>query len=89
MLLQLGSACVYRLIEYLIANKTSALITIFVSIPFITILYDRCVHPLSEFPGPFFGSVTDIYKTYLFSTREFHLKLLALHEQYGQLPKTH
>ena len=48
--------------------------------------YNRYFHPLHKFPGPFWGSITDFYNTYLFSTRKVHLKLLALHEHYGLLP---
>ena len=49
----------------------------------LRILYNLFIHPLAKFPGPFWGSVTDFYKTYLVGTKRFHLELLALHEQYG------
>lgn len=48
--------------------------------------YALYFHPLCKFPGPFWGSVTDFYKTYLFSTREFHIRLLSLHRNYGTGP---
>lgn len=84
MFLQIGITYVNWLWEYLNTHRATAVIASFVLIPLITVVYNRRIHPLSKFPGPFFGSITDIYKTYLFSTKEFHLKSLALHEQYGQ-----
>lgn len=45
--------------------------------------YNRYFHPLRQFPGPFWGSVTDIYNTYLFGTRQVHLEQLKLHAKYG------
>lgn len=47
-------------------------------------IYNRYFHPLHSFPGPFWGSVTDLYKAYLFGTRKVHLEQLKLHQQYGQ-----
>ena len=48
-----------------------------------TALYNRYFHPLHRFPGPFWGSVTDLYHTYLLSTSQVHLKQLRLHQAYG------
>ena len=46
-------------------------------------VYNRYLHPLRRFPGPFCASVSDLYNTYIFGTRKGHLKLLELHERYG------
>ena len=46
-------------------------------------LYNRYFHPLHRFPGPFWGSVTDLYHTYLLGTSQVHLKQLGLHQAYG------
>lgn len=46
-------------------------------------VYNRYFHPLRAFPGPFWGSVTDLYNTFLFATKESHLRQLELHEKYG------
>lgn len=43
-------------------------------------IYNRYYHPLHKFPGPFWGSVTDLYNTYLFGTRQVHIEQLRLHE---------
>lgn len=48
-------------------------------------LYNRYFHPLHRFPGPFWGSVTDLYHTYLLSTSRVHLKQLKLHQAYGSV----
>ena len=45
---------------------------------------NRYYHPLHRFPGPFWGSITDFYKTYLFSTQIYHEKVYSLHEKYGK-----
>lgn len=45
--------------------------------------YNRYLHPLHKFPGPFWASVTDFYNTHLFATRRGHEELLGLHEKYG------
>ena len=52
-------------------------------------IHNRYFHPLHSFPGPFWGSVTDLYNTYLFGTRQVHLEQLRLHQQYGQHPGFH
>ena len=52
-------------------------------------IYNRYFHPLHKFPGPFWGSVTDLYNTYLLSTRQVHVKQLRLHEQYGEYRGLH
>ena len=48
-------------------------------------VYNRYFHPLHKFPGPFWGSLTDLYHTYLFSTRQAHVKLLHIHKKHGWL----
>ncbi|KAL8671557.1 MAG: hypothetical protein Q9168_003942 [Polycauliona sp. 1 TL-2023] len=45
--------------------------------------YNRYLHPLRNFPGPAWGSMTDFYHTYLFGTGRGHLKMLDLHKKYG------
>ena len=47
------------------------------------VLYTIFLHPLKAFPGPFWGRLSDFYTTYLFSTRQFHLRGLSLHQKYG------
>ena len=46
-------------------------------------IYNLYFHPLQSFPGPFFARLTDVYHTYLLSTRKAHLKQYELHKRYG------
>ena len=47
------------------------------------VTYNRYFHPLRHFPGPFWGSIKDIYNTYLFGTSRNHPKVLHVHKKYG------
>lgn len=47
-------------------------------------LYNRYLHPLRQFPGPFWGSVTDFYKLYVVSKMDAHTRGLEMHKRYGQ-----
>lgn len=79
-------SCVQTLLQFL----TTHVLVFFILTSGLTGLYftvyNKLFHPLRRFPGPFWGGVTDLYNTYLFATREGHLKLLALHQKYGQSP---
>ncbi|RPA73663.1 cytochrome P450 [Ascobolus immersus RN42] len=48
-------------------------------------IYRRYFHPLSAFPGPFWGSITHWYSVYLFFAGGYkmHLHELELHKRYG------
>ncbi|KAL8897227.1 MAG: hypothetical protein Q9192_002681 [Flavoplaca navasiana] len=48
-------------------------------------IYNRRLHSLRSFPGPFWGSITDFYNTYLLGTARGHLKMLELHDKYGSV----
>lgn len=45
-------------------------------------IYNRYFHPLSRFPGPFWGSVTDFYLAYVISS--VPTLGLELHQKYGE-----
>ena len=47
-------------------------------------VYNRYVHPLRHFPGPFWASVTDLYKLYLLYCCDITSLTLAQHERYGR-----
>ncbi|RPA85284.1 putative cytochrome P450 monooxygenase [Ascobolus immersus RN42] len=49
------------------------------------IIYLRYFHPLAKFPGPFWGSITDLYSCYIYLTKEQHLRELELHKKYGPI----
>lgn len=48
-------------------------------------VYNRYLHPLRRFPGPFWGSVTEFYKLWLFATKESHTIEYDLHKKYGTI----
>ena len=47
-------------------------------------IYNRYFHPLRQFPGPFWGSVTDFYKIYLIATKHISTYEMELHHKYGR-----
>ena len=52
-------------------------------------IYNRCFHPLRNFPGPFWGSFTDFYKLYIFASKHIPSATMDLHEQYGLFSTSH
>lgn len=62
----------------------SILILCIVSILFwfaYNVIFNRYFHPLCNFPGPFWGTITDFYNTYLFATGQAQLRMLDLHDK--------
>ena len=47
------------------------------------LIYNRYFHSLRHFPGPFWGSLTDAFHTYLMWRKTSHTEQLAFHEKYG------
>lgn len=47
------------------------------------IFYQRRLHPLSKFPGPFLASLTDLWQVHQFLTLQQPYNLTELHEKYG------
>lgn len=45
----------------------------------------RYIHPLSNFPGPFWASITSLYQCWIFLTGNGHLVHRELHKKYGML----
>ena len=46
-------------------------------------IYNRYFHPLRNFPGPFWGSVSDFSKLWILHTKQAHTLGLKYHEKYG------
>ena len=46
-------------------------------------IYNRYFHPLRNFPGPFWGSISDFYKLWILHTKQAHTLGLKYHERYG------
>lgn len=49
------------------------------------IIYQRFLHPLAKFPGPFLASLTDLWQVYQFITLKQPYTLTKLHERYGSV----
>lgn len=51
---------------------------------FIYVIYQRFLHPLAEYPGPFLASLTDLWQVNQFLGLNQPYHLTELHEKYGQ-----
>jgi hypothetical protein len=49
------------------------------------IVYQRYLHPLARFPGPFLASLTDLWQAHQFMTLQQPYYLTKLHEKYGPI----
>jgi hypothetical protein len=49
------------------------------------ILYQRAFSPLAKYPGPFFASLSPLWKLYMFRKGNFHEVILELHGRYGSI----
>ncbi|KAL4749004.1 hypothetical protein BDW72DRAFT_205134 [Aspergillus terricola var. indicus] len=49
------------------------------------VVYMRLFHPLSQYPGPLFASLSNTYKAYYVYKLTIHEKLLELHNTYGPI----
>lgn len=54
-----------------------------VGLAFALGFYNRYLHPLRRFPGPFWASVTSLHFPYLLTGKLFHVEEQALHQRYG------
>lgn len=49
------------------------------------VIYNRFLHPLAKYPGPFLASLTDIWQLYQFLTLKQPYTLTELHAKYGTI----
>ena len=54
---------------------------------FAMIVYRLTLHPLSHYPGPLIGIVTDWYSVYHAYQGDRHSNFYYLHQQYGSFPQ--
>jgi hypothetical protein len=52
---------------------------------FVYIVYQRIFSPLAKIPGPFWASLTPLWKLLSFRNGNFHETIPALHQKYGKL----
>lgn len=48
-------------------------------------IYQRLFSPLSRIPGPFWASLTPLWKLLSFKNGNFHETIVSLHQKYGKL----
>ncbi|KKA24841.1 Benzoate 4-monooxygenase [Rasamsonia emersonii CBS 393.64] len=51
----------------------------------VYIIYQRFLHPLAKYPGPFLASLTDLWQVHQFMTLKQPYHLTELHEKYGPI----
>jgi hypothetical protein len=56
---------------------------LFISIAYV--VYQRHVHPLAKYPGPFFASISNFWKVQTVLPHNFHREILRCHETYGPI----
>lgn len=49
------------------------------------IIYQRFIHPLAKYPGPFLASLTDLWQVREFMSLKQPYNLTTLHEKYGSV----
>ncbi|KAJ5825696.1 hypothetical protein N7474_002834 [Penicillium riverlandense] len=49
------------------------------------VIYQRFLHPLARYPGPFLASLTDLWQVHQFMTLQQPYNLTRLHEEYGSI----
>lgn len=79
------SVWVYKTLEICFRHIAFSLTLLLVTVLTYRAIYNRYFNPVHKFHGPFWGSVTDFYNTYFFSTRRAHVKNLHLHQKHGWL----
>ncbi|KAE8138927.1 cytochrome P450 [Aspergillus pseudotamarii] len=49
------------------------------------VVYQRYLHPLAKYPGPFLASITDLWQVHQFLSLQQPYHLTTLHERYGPI----
>ncbi|KAK1675048.1 cytochrome P450 [Colletotrichum godetiae] len=63
--------------------QVTAIITAFLCLLIIPLIYNVLFHPLARVPGPFLAKFNDFWHAYQLYTDMRHEKLCKLHDQYG------
>lgn len=72
--------------EVVFEHGVAALLSLFLAHLCYTIISRRWFSPLSKFPGPFWGSITDLYSAYINFSGKLYLVQYDLHRKYGKYP---
>jgi len=81
--LDLSSAFVFPALPIRWSEILKTGISVLFGILVLQIIYNRYFHPLRNFPGPFWGSVTDFYKLFVVAKMDAHTRGVEMHKKYG------
>jgi hypothetical protein len=70
-----------HLLDYPLEISTGAFLLTIISY----ILYQRYLHPLAKYPGPFLASLTDLWQVHQFMTLKQPYNLTKVHEKHGSI----
>ncbi|RAK91925.1 cytochrome P450 monooxygenase [Aspergillus costaricaensis CBS 115574] len=68
-----------------LCDASRILFTLFGSYVVLRLMYNRYFHPLRNFPGPIWGSLTDFYKLYIVAQKDAHTRGIEMHKKYGPI----
>ncbi|KAA8900649.1 cytochrome P450 [Sphaerosporella brunnea] len=72
-------------IEYLSEHWKAAILSVILLRVVGTIIHRRWLHPLAKFPGPFWGSITNLYSVQVNWSGKQYLIHHELHKKYGPI----
>lgn len=70
--------------DYVQITFSGFLLGLAVTSAVIYVVYQRFLHPLAGYPGPFWASVTDLWQVNQFLSLKQPYNLTELHETYGE-----
>lgn len=73
------------LAEYLNFPPGHFAVALFAATLISYVIYQRFLHPLARYPGPFLASITDLWQVHQFLTLKQPYHLTELHEKYGSI----
>ncbi|RFU28115.1 hypothetical protein B7463_g8227, partial [Scytalidium lignicola] len=79
-----GLAIISTIVAFIASNILISAVGGFSFIITAYVIYQQFISPLSKFPGPFWASLSPLWKLIVFRRGDFHLTILRLHEKYGR-----
>jgi hypothetical protein len=73
------------LIQAVLGNPVTSVAIILAFNLIIYSVYQRFLHPLAKYPGPFLASLTDLWQVYQFMALQQPYNLTKLHAKYGSI----
>lgn len=70
--------------DYVQVTFSGFLLGLTITSAVIYVVYQRFLHPLAAYPGPFWASITDLWQVNQFLSLKQPYNLTELHEKYGE-----